>query len=555
MTKSIFRIILSLVLVLFITSCSKEELSNIGLGEKAQVVFSIGIDKDHAKRARAISDGTGANRLVYALFDANGARITEFEQVDKTVTFPAKEQINLAKGQTYKIAFWAQNSNCTAYTINNNMVVTVDHTGVNNDEGRDAFFGSTEFTVTDDNMAVAVTLKRPFAQLNVGVTTADWDGAVASGLSVTQSEVTVSNVANSINLLDGSVAGTSTLTYTFADIPTETISTDADGDGTAESYKYLSMSYLLPDAVNKTTLSTVSFKFKTASGTTLNFSNGLSNVPVQRNWRTNIVGRILTGAVDFTITIDPGFEGDNGVDIWDGVTTKEPASTATEYLISDASEWAWLKGKNLGGRNLKLVNNIDFAGHDIKGLGFTGEFDGQGYEMVNMTILPGGSNYSNGLFQGDASGVITVKNVTFRNVTVDSNNPDNGYAGVVIGDAQNSATLINVHVIDADVKGVQSVAGLVGFVASGRTLTLEGCSVSDSYIHNYAVENESGFVAGLAGRPVGTVVVTDCSVKDTKIDGFWATRRGEASIASGVGNQGDAGATIENVIVNKTQID
>lgn len=528
-------------------------------GEKAIVSFSLGIQNAmktsaKGKRVGAISDGTGANKLVYSIFDSEGNRITALPQVVKTsVSFPATEQIRLTKGQTYKIAFWAQNSACTAYTVSDDMKVTVNHTGVNNDESRDAFFASVTFTVGQD-ANINVVMKRPFAQLNVGVTTEDWNAAVASGMSITQSKVNVSNVANSINLLDGSVQGTGTLAYTLANIPTENLVTDADGDGTAESYKYLSMSYLLPDAVAKTTLSTVSFKFKTASGSILNFSNGLSNVPVQRNWRTNIVGRILTGAVDFNITIDPGFEGENGVDIWDGVTTKEPASTATEYLISEASEWAWLKGKNLGGKNIKLTNNIDFAGHDIKGLGFTGEFDGQGYEMVNMTILPGGSNYSNGLFQGDASGVITVKNVALRNVTVDSDNPAQGYAGVVIGDAQNSATLINVHVVNADVKGVQSVAGLVGFVASGRTLTLTGCSVSDSYIHNYAVENESGFITGLAGRPVGTVVVTNCSVKDTRVDGFWATRRGEASIASGVGSQGDAGATIENVIVNKTQI-
>lgn len=39
-----------------------------------------------------------------------------------------------------------------------------------------------------------------------------------------------------------------------------------------------------------------------------NGSKTISNVPVQRNYRTNIFGSILTGAVDLGITIDPDFE-------------------------------------------------------------------------------------------------------------------------------------------------------------------------------------------------------------------------------------------------------
>ena len=39
-----------------------------------------------------------------------------------------------------------------------------------------------------------------------------------------------------------------------------------------------------------------------------NGSKTISNVPVQRNYRTNIIGSILTGAVDLNVTIDPDFE-------------------------------------------------------------------------------------------------------------------------------------------------------------------------------------------------------------------------------------------------------
>ena len=42
-----------------------------------------------------------------------------------------------------------------------------------------------------------------------------------------------------------------------------------------------------------------------------NGSKTISNVPVQRNYRTNIFGSILTGAVDLGITIDPDFASDH----------------------------------------------------------------------------------------------------------------------------------------------------------------------------------------------------------------------------------------------------
>ena len=96
-----------------------------------------------------------------------------------------------------------------------------------------------------------------------------------------------------------------------------------------------------------------------------------------------------------------------------------------------------------------------------------------------MTLLCGGSYYSNGLFQGDASASVTVKNVTIENVTAECANPDQGYVGTIFGDVQTgkTVTLNGVNVKNANLCGVQSVGGLVGFVASGATLNVENCTV------------------------------------------------------------------------------
>ena len=283
-------------------------------------------------------------------------------------------------------------------------------------------------------------------------------------------------------------------------------------------------------------------------------------MPVQRNYRTNIFGSLLTGSVDLGITIDPNFDTpDYGVAApWDGKTVTPPTETDTDILISSPAEWVWLKTHSRNSKNIKLTANLDFGGFEVKGIAAPAVFDGQGYIMSNMVLLPGGSNYSNGLFQGDATfGDVTVKNVTFENITAKCSDPEHGYVGVVFGDLQDGKlTLENVHVKDADLCGVQSVGGLVGFVASGKTVSINNCSVEGGYIHNYPVADESGYVAGLVGRPVGTVNVTASEVKDTQIRGYYAPRRGEATIAAVVGGQATVeGATVTNVDVEKISMD
>lgn len=176
MNKKLFLGMFAAAGMLLATSCSNDELDVVQSGNEAQVTFSLGLEGGIA--TRAISDGTGADVLMYAVFDKDGKRINTIQKVSKTkVTFPTTEKITLAKGQTYKVAFWAQDEDCEAYTVSDDMQVTVsyanDKNKVNNDETRDAFFKTVEFTVSG-NQVINVELKRPFAQINVGVYKADW---------------------------------------------------------------------------------------------------------------------------------------------------------------------------------------------------------------------------------------------------------------------------------------------------------------------------------------------------------------------------------------------
>ena len=541
-------------LLLSTASCSDEQFAGDLTGGETTVTFNAQLPA--GLQTRTAGDGDMATTLSYAVYEHGKTTpvITSEDEVN-FVNRHATLSLKLAKGKTYDFLFWADSYGKDAeenpYTVDfGSQTLTVNYeNALSNDESRDAFFGKATVEVKGA-VSEDITLKRPFAQLNIG--TNDMVAAQTAGLKTDalQSSVTVLGIFSSMNLMTGQVSNSVEVTFGSNAIPKEKFTV---GDN---EYDYLALNYLLVSDQK----GLVNCEFSYNDGAT-NDTRTIDNVPVQRNYRTNIFGSLLTGSVDLGITIEPGFDTpDYGVAApWDGKTVTEPKQqTDTDILISSPAEWVWLKTHSRNGKNIKLTANLDFGGFEVKGIAAPAEFDGQGYIMSNMVLLPGGSNYSNGLFQGDATlGDVTVKNVTFENITAECSDPEHGYVGVVFGDLQGgNLTLENVHVKDADLCGVQSVGGLVGFVATGKTVSINNCSVEGGYIHNYPVADESGYVAGLVGRPVGTVNVTASEVKDTQIRGYYAPRRGEATIAAVVGGQERVeGATVTNVDVEKISMD
>lgn len=401
MNKKLFLGVFAAAGILLATSCQNDELDAVQTGNEATVSFTLGVEG--GVQTRAISDGLTANRLVYAVFDEEGNRITTIAKVDKDANFPTTENITLAKGQTYKVAFWAQNSATSAYVLDDDMNLTIDYTNsANNDEKRDAFFKTETFTVTG-NAQIDVVLKRPFAQINLGVTDTDWDAAVASGIEIATSKVVIKNAFTNMDLIDGSVSGETEVVYDFGATPkssNEVLKVDLDEDGTAEEYHYLSMSYILVDA-QKSTLQDLDFTFHPTSGNDIVFDEGLNNVPVQRNWRTNIIGQILTGNINFNISIDPIYDGEYN----NGTAVPVELNGVYYSTIEDALAKA-VDGDviNLGASDYTLPGVIKLKDDATGTITFVGEGE--------KTVINGSAN---------ASGIkVIMKDLTWKS-------PNNGY--------------------------------------------------------------------------------------------------------------------------------
>lgn len=283
---------------LLMTSCNDEMDNGLKTGDEGTVTFTAQLPSEMG--TRAFADGLTAKHLQYAVYEAGQSTPLKVFGDETTVVGEA-EMVNLKKsvtlkltsGKSYDVIFWADATTDSPYTFNPaSQEVSVDYSKVNNNSDNcDAFFKKETITVSG-NQSVDVQLTRPFAQVNIG--TDDFDAAKASGLEVTQTEV-VAKAFATLNLATGKVADEADRTFTMKAIPTA-----SDGEfPVAGGYKYLSMDYLLVGA-DKATVD-VAFNYGGPQSRTF------TNVPVQRNYRTNIYGSLLTNTTDFNVVIEPAF--------------------------------------------------------------------------------------------------------------------------------------------------------------------------------------------------------------------------------------------------------
>ena len=283
---------------LLVTSCNDEMDNGLKTGDEGTVTFTAQLPSEMG--TRAFADGLTAKHLQYAVYEAGQSTPLKVFGDETTVVGEA-EMVNLKKsvtlkltsGKSYDVIFWADATTDSPYTFNPaSQEVSVDYSKVNNNSDNcDAFFKKEAITVSG-NQSVDVKLTRPFAQVNIG--TDDFDAAKASGLEVTQTEV-VAKAFATLNLATGKVADEADRTFTMKAIPTA-----SDGEfPVAGGYKYLSMDYLLVGA-DKATVD-VAFNYGGPQSRTF------TNVPVQRNYRTNIYGSLLTNTTDFNVVIEPAF--------------------------------------------------------------------------------------------------------------------------------------------------------------------------------------------------------------------------------------------------------
>ena len=279
---------------LIFASCSKDE--EMASKETIQVSFSTELPKRIGTRAGTTD--LNVNKVVCAVFE-NGAEISTLREVidiqdGEDIVFAPR----LIKGRTYNVVFWAMKDD--NYDVDDMTAITRASGATAAESYFDAFTENVEVEVTGSK-SETVTLKRPLAQLNLGVTSDDWN-AVASdetfGMTPTKMVITMTG-KNTFNALSGTAIGEDTeVTYTL-DVSGEDL---VAGD---ETYKSIAMCYVYPDAGQENI--DIMYTIYDQNNEVIRENVTIQNIPLENNYRTNVVGGLLTGTITYTITFEKDF--------------------------------------------------------------------------------------------------------------------------------------------------------------------------------------------------------------------------------------------------------
>ena len=261
-------------------------------------------------QTKAIADGTTVDKLYAGVYEVSGTDYTwvadnssapvAISAMSGTVTFNGKLEL----GKSYMMVFWAMKEGAPyaidwAKNVTTGPTVTVTATGAANAEARDAFFGVYEtgaVTGSIDLTSSPITLKRPFAQVNVLVPTANFVDATAA----VTSSMTVAQAPTVLNLATKETSDPADWTFSSAAID------EAAFGSYASSHKYVAMNYVLVDQTAADPRYDVTFS--ATSGSQVAADKQVKNAPLKPNGRTNIVGNIFDANFNITVPfiIDPG---------------------------------------------------------------------------------------------------------------------------------------------------------------------------------------------------------------------------------------------------------
>lgn len=364
--KSIFSM-LAIAGMLCFASCTKDD-AIVGSSDADYVSASFAVHSPELAlntRAAEIGDGTKADMVVCAVFDMYDKEMTDLRQYLSIENKAATYSIRLAKGQNYRVVFFAYHASdddkkqAEFYNITDLKNIKILGDQLSNVEERDAFtaYYVVETAKTMQPINEDITLYRPFAQLNLGTCYDDWTAAIEAGVEVAKTQIKVSNVYTTFSAFDDAVVGEpQEVTFALNAKPTDALSAmDAE-------WVYLALNYLLVgDMKNEKNLTDVEFVWANADDTkTNNPTTVFHNVPVQRNYRTNILGWLLTNAAEFNISIDERFEKpDYNMVAVDGTQTAEKVAEndTDDYIDNGQREVAIIENMHITADETAIVVN------------------------------------------------------------------------------------------------------------------------------------------------------------------------------------------------------
>lgn len=474
--KKLFYFVAVCTLLLSAGSCQKE----IGGGiddRGAKVNFTLQVSDVQTK---AIADASNIDILHWEVYgddvDTASEPLAEGFETDPDGDGAFSLDLSLILDQTYNFIFWAQvdrEEGKEHYDVSDLRKVGIKSYDdeMANDESRAAFFAHKEIYVTG-SIDETITLYRPFSQLNIGTEHYDVPSMNLMGqLKVNHSEVTVTGIADAFNTLTGKGEGKQMVHFQ------KNVTPNGSKDATEKilevnehTYHWLGMNYFIVNGDNDNVK--VDMTFHTTHG---NVDMSIENVPIRENYRTNIIGDLLTTEAVFNIIVDERFQtpdivvgdevGSDPIPDFE-ITQDENGITYTVFTPEGLEAWREAAHEDAlkdTDTKVNLILGADIILETVEGQAnwtpvgtvehpYDGFVDGKGFSISDMTIETDDEAAGFiGAWDGE-DGATAVQNLTFYNVHILSAN--NHGTGTVIGYGKNDFVIKNCHVKGGSISGI-----------------------------------------------------------------------------------------------------
>ena len=555
--KKIFKTLsASVLMALALTACQKEEFG----GNEAEGIYTFEVSADNiATKATIDGDGNGTavNRFIMEVYLQKTTG--ELVLLDKKVQAPTADSpkrtsfnLTLIKDQEYKVLFWADKGTDAMgdlyYKTTDNLqnVSFLDAARKGNNDALDAF-SKMEVITREESKAgfsKSVQLTRPFGQVNFITTDIPAINALTGGSAFLPTDVKVSyTTCTGFNVLTQTGTGSEAIEYTAP--------VYSAMDPATNPAKYtLSMDYMLTATSDRETRNLVKLT-ALANGYELTTVE-VANYPVQRNYRTNIIGKILTGDATFDITIDPIYDGEynnylasSNEDITNaisaGVTTI--SLTPGTYIIPDDAQGKTLTFIGTGDPEDTKIATQDDGSYE----GCDYSLDGATVTFENITINTDSHTYT---------GYARCKG-TYKNCVI------NG-TYTLYGDSKFENCTFNVSgdVYNIWTWGAQNMEfDTCTFNSDGKALLLyqEGTNTINLTVNRCIFNDNGGLTAKKAAieigdAPYGKTPTYNVTVSGTTVNGYEINDQGINTGTTLWGNKNSMPADRLNVIVDGVNV-
>ena len=313
--------------VMLFASCQRDELQGGSIsGEEVSVSISATMPIDGGAVVKSNDEPGNAsevNRCIMGVY-LNDDGMSQPEpmgdkvvvKVDGTSHKAEFGDLQLVSGHKYLLVFWADNAAGDSdsgfednhYSTAGFPEVTFKEgdTYKSNDDTRDAFFASYPIEVNGPS-SHDINLHRPFGQLNI--TTNDYRTVAEDFASLlpTQVKIDFSGIPSGIDLLTGELTKNKIESLTSGPVPIADVTSPIAADGCRQlSFDYIFAPYEEEGEEQQLVLNEFKMHFYNGGQETIS-EYTFQNIPVRRNYRTNVSGNLLTDRTGIDVEVVPDF--------------------------------------------------------------------------------------------------------------------------------------------------------------------------------------------------------------------------------------------------------